>query len=177
MAQASKGIIPKDVGGPFGQRIGVTIGGNLASALTVGAYVTGRVNPSDWLRYSIVVLNENDGVSTGGSWNPVAVPTTIEFRGMQVCSNRFFRLKPDSSFLGVIYVPGRSHDFMVVRTRNLTQRNTGRRLLHFIRGIRWQTATPSLHEMKAKFTRMAKKSIQHSFFGASVVLTGRKTST
>ncbi|KAJ3835095.1 glucan endo-1,6-beta-glucosidase [Lentinula raphanica] len=83
MAQASKGIIPKDVGGPFGQRIGVTIGGNLASALTVGAYVTGRVNPSDWLRYSIVVLNENDGVSTGGSWNPVAVPTTIEFRGMQ----------------------------------------------------------------------------------------------
>ncbi|KAJ4001156.1 glucan endo-1,6-beta-glucosidase [Lentinula boryana] len=83
MAQASKGIIPKDVGGPFGQRIGVTIGGTLASTLTVGAYVTGRVNPTDWLRYSIVVLNENDGTSTGGAWDPVAVHTTIEFQGMQ----------------------------------------------------------------------------------------------
>lgn len=57
MAQASKAIIPKDVGGPFGQRIGVTIGGELSWALIVGAYVTGRVNPTDWLRYSIVVLN------------------------------------------------------------------------------------------------------------------------
>nr|BAK52530.1 glucan endo-1,6-beta-glucosidase [Lentinula edodes] len=81
MAQASKAIIPKDVGGPFGQRIGVTIGGELSWALIVGAYVTGRVNPTDWLRYSIVVLNWDD--TNNGSWDPVAVPTTIEFRGMQ----------------------------------------------------------------------------------------------
>jgi hypothetical protein len=57
MAQASKAIVPKDTNGPFGQRIGVTVGGNLDWALVVGAYVTGRVNPSDWSRYSLVVLN------------------------------------------------------------------------------------------------------------------------
>lgn len=60
MAQASKAIVPKDVNGPFGQRIGVTVGGSLNWALRVGAYVTGRVNPSDWLRYSLVVLNWYD---------------------------------------------------------------------------------------------------------------------
>ncbi|KAF8205839.1 glucan endo-1,6-beta-glucosidase, partial [Mycena galopus ATCC 62051] len=80
MAQASKAIIPKDVGGPFGQRIGVTVGGELGWALIVGAYVTHRVNPSDWLRYSIVVLNWDDSI---GGWNPTDVATTIEFRGMQ----------------------------------------------------------------------------------------------
>lgn len=57
MAQSAKAIVPKDVNGPFGQRIGVSVGGNLNWALRVGAYVTHRVNPSDWLRYSIVVLN------------------------------------------------------------------------------------------------------------------------
>ena len=57
MAQASKAILPRDVGGPWGQRIGVTVGGSMNWALIVGAYVTGRVNPSDWLRYSLVVLN------------------------------------------------------------------------------------------------------------------------
>ena len=57
MAQASRGILPRDVGGPFGKRIGVSVGGELNWALRVGAYVTGRVNSSDWLRYSLVVLN------------------------------------------------------------------------------------------------------------------------
>ena len=57
MAQASKAIIPKDVGGPFGQRIGVTVAGPLSWALRVGAYVTKRVSSSDWSRYSIVVMN------------------------------------------------------------------------------------------------------------------------
>lgn len=57
MAQSAKAIVPKDVNGPFGQRIGVTVGGSLSWALRVGAYVTQRVNPSDWPRYSIVVLN------------------------------------------------------------------------------------------------------------------------
>ena len=57
MAQASKAIIPKDAGGPFGQRIGVSVGGSVGWALRVGAYVTGRSSSSDWSRYSIVVMN------------------------------------------------------------------------------------------------------------------------
>lgn len=57
MAQASKAILPRDVGGPWGQRIGASVGGSLDGALMVGAYVTGRVSSSDWKRYSIVVLN------------------------------------------------------------------------------------------------------------------------
>ena len=57
MAQASKAIIPKDSGGPFGQRIDVTIGGSLSWALRVSAFVTARVSSSDSLRYSIVVMN------------------------------------------------------------------------------------------------------------------------
>ena len=56
MAQASKAITPTDPGGPFGQRIGVSVTGSLNWALRVGAYVTRRTSgvPS---RYSIVVLN------------------------------------------------------------------------------------------------------------------------
>ncbi|KAF8064208.1 glycoside hydrolase [Lyophyllum atratum] len=80
MAQASKAVLPRDVGGPWGKRIGVTVGGELNWALRVGAYVTGRVSASDWLRYSLVVLNWDDSV---GGWNPTPVQTTIEFRGMQ----------------------------------------------------------------------------------------------
>jgi hypothetical protein len=57
MAQVSKAIIPKDAGGPFGQRIGVSVGGSVGWALRVGAYVTSRSSSSDWLRYSIVVMN------------------------------------------------------------------------------------------------------------------------
>ena len=68
MAQASKAIIPKDVGGPFGSRIGVSVSGPLGWALRVGAYVTGRVSSSDWLRYSIVVMN------CKFQFNPSSVP-------------------------------------------------------------------------------------------------------
>lgn len=57
MAQASKAIVPRDVNGPFAQRIGVSVGGSNPGALLVGAYVTHRVNPTDWLRYSLLVLN------------------------------------------------------------------------------------------------------------------------
>ncbi len=57
MAQASKAIIPRDQGGPFGQMIGVSVGGDSSWALIVSAFVTGRVNPTDWNRYSLVVLN------------------------------------------------------------------------------------------------------------------------
>ena len=56
-----------------------TSGGQLNWALVVGAYVTRRVNPSDWDRYSLVVLNWYDN-----STNPQPVQTTIEFRDMQV---------------------------------------------------------------------------------------------
>ncbi|KAF8797523.1 glycoside hydrolase family 30 protein [Phlegmacium glaucopus] len=81
MAQASKAIIPKDAGGPFGSRIGVSVGGSLNLTLRVGAYVTGRASSSDWSRYSIVVMNSGDSSST--KWNPVSVTTTIQFRGKQ----------------------------------------------------------------------------------------------
>jgi hypothetical protein len=60
MAQASKAIIPKDAGGPFGQRIGVSVSAPTSDegpGLVVGAYVTKRTNSADWLRYSLVVLN------------------------------------------------------------------------------------------------------------------------
>lgn len=57
MAQASKAIIPKDPGGPYGQRIGVSVGGSMGWALRVSAFVTERKSSKDWLRYSIVVLN------------------------------------------------------------------------------------------------------------------------
>ncbi|KAG1720408.1 glycoside hydrolase family 30 protein [Suillus lakei] len=73
MAQASKAILPRDVGGPWGQRIGVSVGGSLDWALVVGAYKTGRVLSSDWNRYSM----------QSTTWNPQPVKATIEFRGMQ----------------------------------------------------------------------------------------------
>ncbi|KAF9047180.1 glucan endo-1,6-beta-glucosidase [Hymenopellis radicata] len=81
MSQASKAIIPKDAGGPYGKRIGVSVGGSLNWALRVNAFVTERTNSADWLRYSLVVLNWDDNAST--TWNPTPVQTTIEFRGMQ----------------------------------------------------------------------------------------------
>ncbi|KAF9526218.1 glucan endo-1,6-beta-glucosidase [Crepidotus variabilis] len=80
MSHVSKATIPRDIGGPSGQRMKVNVGGSLSWALRVGAFVTGRLNSADWLRYSLVVLNWND--STGG-WNPQPVKATIEFRGMQ----------------------------------------------------------------------------------------------
>ena len=84
-AQASKAIIPKDVDGPWGKRIGVSVGGTLDWTFVVGAYVTGRVKSSDWYRYSLVVLNWYD--NSTGTWDPRPVSATIEFRGAQV-SNR-----------------------------------------------------------------------------------------
>ncbi|CCM04938.1 uncharacterized protein FIBRA_07135 [Fibroporia radiculosa] len=81
IAQASKAILPKDVGGPFGQRIEVAVNGDLNWGLIVGAYVTNRVSSSDWPRYSLVVLNWDD--TPNGSWDPQDITTTIEFRGYQ----------------------------------------------------------------------------------------------
>ncbi|KAF8595136.1 glycoside hydrolase family 30 protein [Ceratobasidium sp. AG-I] len=81
LAQASRAVLPKDAGGPYGQRIGVTVGGSQSWALRVNAFVTKRTNSADYNRYSIVVLNWNDSAST--SWNPQPVKATIEFRGVQ----------------------------------------------------------------------------------------------
>ncbi|KAJ7664594.1 glycoside hydrolase family 30 protein, partial [Mycena polygramma] len=81
LAQASKAIIPKDAGGPWGKRIGVSVQGSLGWALRVGAYSTKRVSSTDWNRYSLVVMNWDDSSST--SFNPVPVTATIEFRGVQ----------------------------------------------------------------------------------------------
>jgi len=107
MAQASKAIIPKDPGGPWGKRIGVSIGGELNWALVVGAYMTGRVNSSDWNRYSLVVLNWYD--NSTASWNPQPVQTTIEFRDMQatyifpVGVTTLWWYAPADSFDGQVY--------------------------------------------------------------------------
>lgn len=79
MAQASKGIIPRDIGGPSARRIGVAVQGTMSAALRVGAYVTYRTSSKDAPRYSLVVLNWNDSASSG--WNPQPVTSTIEFRG------------------------------------------------------------------------------------------------
>ncbi|KAK7028681.1 glycoside hydrolase superfamily [Favolaschia claudopus] len=81
LAQASKAIIPKDAGGPWGKRIGVSVKGSLNWALRVGAYSTKRLSSSDWNRYALVVMNWNDNAAS--SWNPQPVTATIEFRGMQ----------------------------------------------------------------------------------------------
>ncbi|TFK70756.1 glycoside hydrolase [Pluteus cervinus] len=81
MAQASKAIIPKDPGGPFGQRIGVSVGGSLNWALRVSAFVTRRNPSTEYNKYAIVVLNWYDNASS--SWNPTPVTATIEFRGQQ----------------------------------------------------------------------------------------------
>ncbi|EPT00467.1 hypothetical protein FOMPIDRAFT_88424 [Fomitopsis schrenkii] len=56
IAQASKAVIPRDPGGPFGQRIGVSVSGN--QNLVVSAFVTKRASSSDWWCYSLVVLNQ-----------------------------------------------------------------------------------------------------------------------
>lgn len=54
LAQANKAILPRDAGGPWGQRIGVSVGGSEDWALVVSAFQTKRKNPTDWDRYSIV---------------------------------------------------------------------------------------------------------------------------
>ncbi|KZT50967.1 glycoside hydrolase family 30 protein [Calocera cornea HHB12733] len=82
LAQASRAVVPKDPGGPFGQRINSTVSGDLGYELVVGAYKTGRSEEADtdWNRYALVVMNWDDGETSGTA---SAVETTIEFRGMQ----------------------------------------------------------------------------------------------
>ncbi|KAG8845451.1 hypothetical protein FRB96_002507 [Tulasnella sp. 330] len=80
LAQGSRAILPKDAGGPWGQRLSTTVTGALASELVVTGYVTKRTSSTDWPRYSLVVLNWNDGGSAG--WNPQPVAATINFNGV-----------------------------------------------------------------------------------------------
>ncbi|KAG8998335.1 hypothetical protein FRB94_004503 [Tulasnella sp. JGI-2019a] len=80
MAQGSRAILPKDAGGPWGQRISTTVTGSLAAELVVTGYVTKRLASTDWPRYSLVVLNWNDGGTAG--WNPQPVAATINFNGV-----------------------------------------------------------------------------------------------
>ncbi len=139
MAQASKAIIPKDWGGPFGQRIAVTVGGSNSWALRVGAYTTGRESASEWVRYSLVVLNctclsddrrssrfyqtsDLGDDSASSAWNPVPVTASIEFRGVQV--GRFDFTGPtsysDNIFPGYVHIPGwRYHPLVVCGTFGL----------------------------------------------------------
>jgi O-glycosyl hydrolase len=81
MAHLARGFMPRDAGGPIGQRIGVSLGGGQNWALRVAAFVTKRSNSADWNRYSIVVLNWHD--TNNGQWSPTPVKATIEFRGQQ----------------------------------------------------------------------------------------------
>ncbi|KAG9037046.1 hypothetical protein FRB95_006899 [Tulasnella sp. JGI-2019a] len=80
LAQGSRAILPKDAGGPWGQRISTTVTGSQAGQLVVTGYVTKRKVATDWPRYSLVVLNWNDGGTAG--WNPQPVPATINFNGV-----------------------------------------------------------------------------------------------
>lgn len=81
MAHVAKATIPKDPGGPSAKRLGVSLSGSLGWAVRVGAFVTDRSGSGEPSRYSLVVMNWNDGGSNG--WNPVPVKATINFRGMQ----------------------------------------------------------------------------------------------
>lgn len=54
LAQANKAVLPRDAGGPWGQRIAASVGGKEDWALVVSAYRTKRKNVEDWDRYSLV---------------------------------------------------------------------------------------------------------------------------
>ncbi|KAL1696028.1 glycoside hydrolase family 30 protein [Schizophyllum commune] len=82
LAQLSKAILPKDAGGPFGKRIGVSVSGDQSWALVVGAFLTERGVANEPSRYSLVVLNYYDTDSTGKA-DPHDVEATISFKGKQ----------------------------------------------------------------------------------------------
>lgn len=81
LAHSSRIVIPRDSGGPFGTRIGVTVEGTLSWTLSVQAYMTRRSSSSDQVKYGLVVINWYDNASS--SWNPQPVSATIAFRGLQ----------------------------------------------------------------------------------------------
>ncbi|KAK2460053.1 hypothetical protein APHAL10511_007930 [Amanita phalloides] len=79
MAHTSKAIIPKDPGGPFGQRIGVTIKGSPSITVIASAYVVRGRKSTEPKQYTLVVLNPNDGTHV----KPQQVTAAIVFRGQQ----------------------------------------------------------------------------------------------
>ncbi|KAK2462621.1 hypothetical protein APHAL10511_005354 [Amanita phalloides] len=72
MAHTSKAIIPKSSGGPFGQRIGISI---TSSSLIASAYVVRGSKATDPKQYTLVVLNQGDKSQQG--------TVAIGFRGQQ----------------------------------------------------------------------------------------------
>ncbi|KAL1660359.1 glycoside hydrolase family 30 protein [Schizophyllum commune] len=79
LAQLSKAILPKDAGGPFGKRIGVSVTGDQSWALVVGAFLTERGVANEPSRYSLVVLNWEYFL-----WLTILHQATILFKGKQV---------------------------------------------------------------------------------------------
>ncbi|TRM69207.1 hypothetical protein BD626DRAFT_473308 [Schizophyllum amplum] len=57
LARLSKATLPKDAGGSFGKRIGVSVAGSRSWTLVVSAFVPERTSSSAQARYSLVVLN------------------------------------------------------------------------------------------------------------------------
>uniref|UniRef100_D8Q9M6 Glycoside hydrolase family 30 protein n=1 Tax=Schizophyllum commune (strain H4-8 / FGSC 9210) TaxID=578458 RepID=D8Q9M6_SCHCM len=74
LAQLSRAILPKDAGGPFGKRIGVSVTGDQSWALVVGAFLTERGVANEPSRYSLVVLNCESATTSSA---------TISFKGKQ----------------------------------------------------------------------------------------------
>lgn len=85
LAHSSRIVIPRDSGGQFATRIGVTVNGTFNWALDVQAYATPRLSSSDPPKYGIVVINWYDNAAT--TWDPIPVNATIAFRGQQVCED------------------------------------------------------------------------------------------
>ncbi|KAK2460052.1 hypothetical protein APHAL10511_007929 [Amanita phalloides] len=79
MAHTSKAIIPKDPGGPFGQRIGITIKGSSNITVVASAFVVRGRNSTGPKQYTLIVLNQNDGTHI----KPQQVTAAIVFRGQQ----------------------------------------------------------------------------------------------
>ncbi|KAL1746195.1 glycoside hydrolase superfamily [Schizophyllum fasciatum] len=80
LVHLSKAILPKDSGGPFGKRIGVSVTGDQSCALVVSAFITERGVTNEPARYSLVVLNyyDTDGMGNADFHD---VEATISFKG------------------------------------------------------------------------------------------------
>jgi len=83
IAHASKAVIPRDSKGQWAERIDTVVKGPQNDTIIVTAYQTPASNSADFNRYSLVVLNFDDGASSSGGWNPQPARVTIQFRGVQ----------------------------------------------------------------------------------------------
>jgi len=112
----------------------VNVAGGEAWTLRVTAFVTKRNNPSDWWRYSIVVLNwyvpatsQFRGVkevtvagrcdNNNGVWDQRDITATISFRGQQVRGSCFppgCSLVSPLGILGDVHFPCRRNHSLVV---------------------------------------------------------------